>query len=63
MKAYLDGKLVSQQTTDYRQMGTTSGPMPKNPAALGLRCRNQALFTAIDLLEVTGKAKLLRDGP
>jgi len=64
VKAYLDGKLISEWATDFSDASLDSRywPMPDN-RLLGLAAhKNYTAFYRIELLEITGKGKPSRGG-
>ncbi|MCX6910594.1 MAG: hypothetical protein NTY01_21490, partial [Verrucomicrobia bacterium] len=64
LKAYLDGELIAQWKTDYRDMGIMDQWKLRNPTLLGLASgRNRIVFHRIEVREVTGKGTFTRGAP
>lgn len=61
VKAYLDGKLISQLPTDFRDVGLPASWDMPNHSVLGLGSGESATeFQKIELLEISGKGRPMR---
>jgi hypothetical protein len=60
LKAYVDGKLISQYKTDYKDMGMHPAMAAPNLRPLGLATGSVTIFHSVKLLEVAGKGKAVR---
>lgn len=61
VEEYLDGKLIAQRQTDYRDMRTDKGMELRRGDVLGLAAQEaETTFISADLVEVTGKGQRLR---
>jgi len=64
VKAFVNGKLMSQHKTNYKDMGLTASWIVPDTRALGVGSQGSpTVFRSIQVLEVTGKGKVLRDLP
>ena len=61
VKAYLDGKLVSQWKTDYSDMSIRAEWKLRKPSLLGVGAHgDRTVFHRIEVREITGKGRLTR---
>jgi hypothetical protein len=64
LKAFLNGALITQWETDYRDMDIRPEWRLRNPALIGLGCRGgPVIFNRIEVVEVTGQGRFTRSAP
>jgi len=62
LKAYLDGKLVGEYKTNYKDLSMDPSWRLTDPRVLGLGTCNASAFYAVRVLEVGGRGKVGRAG-
>jgi serine/threonine protein kinase len=63
LRAYLDDQLVLQWKIDNSRLSVHPYWKARNPTLIGMGCEVRATFHRIEVREVTGKGKFLRDPP
>jgi hypothetical protein len=60
VKGYLDGKLLLDHRTDFRDLKSDNWREMKNQRLLGVACDDPATFHRIQIVEITGNGKASR---